>query len=106
MVYITDMYDEVYAAYGNDEQKFLSDVFYEEGPELCEVVYRGDEVASHKSTNIDIVFKMNKDGRTFRFNVMRDNCGYWGEGETYFDYAETHEVEQKEITVTKWVKKK
>lgn len=100
--YITDMYEDVFEVYENDNEKFLKDMIHGNN-QFCEVIEEGETTTEHKSSYTDYIFQMNSDGRIFRYTLVSDNCGYWHDGEDYFWDTDVEEVEKKAVTVYQWV---
>lgn len=103
-MYITDIYEDVCNAYDGDDSQFLKDLWWDGENDFAIILDTGEVVTEHKSSYQDMIFKMKSDERIFRYTILRDNCGYWGDGETYWDESDVEEVEKKEVVVTKWVR--
>lgn len=105
-MYITDLYEDVCDAYDGDDSQFLKDLWWDGANDFAKIIETGESTTEHKSSYQDFIFQMNSDGRIFRYTIVSDNCGYWGDGETYWDESDVEEVEKKAVTVYQWVRVK
>lgn len=62
------------------------------------LVQRGEDVVEHKSVYNSNIYSVN--GFFFDVTFTRDNCGYWGDGESY--PPEIYEVKPVQVTKTEY----